>query len=163
MQFDSNWEYSFKSEREIISVHYLKGGVSSAVNVASYTNENRYFDINWDDVKSIEQFIREFRDPRVEGMKRHRFQYDTQIVRVGDLDCVRTHEIQNIAENQKYERVLHQGGYEEDLTYFCPIPGQLGKLPILVGISQSVGYGRTPHNLEGYMLPILESTRSSLS
>lgn len=144
VKLNENWEYRhFKEDKDVV-FHFDSFNPAIMVKVASYSGSNR--DIDFDDLQNIKANEKARDVPKMYGRRYYRPEFEVEILKIDDLECVRSFDLWHAPVPAPQYQTPLSGGIEESVTYQCPVPSQKGWLPIKVGVSQSVG--RTGHRFD---------------
>ena len=152
-----NWTYVWHKKDEIVSFHFLDDGLSSAINVTSYTNKFDHYDLQWDDIKSIENQYQGYAKSRRKGSADYSPEINVNIVKRGAFDCIRYYERIKAPTPAAEYQTPFSGGYTENISFTCIVPSQPEKLPIRTGMGQSVGRNKIPIDIELILNGVIES------
>lgn len=152
-----NWKYVWHKEDEIISFHFLDDGLSSAINVTSYTNKFDHYDLQWDDIKSIEAQYQGYAKSSRKGSADYNPVINVDIVKIGVFECVRYYEKIMAPTPSLVYRTAFSGGYTESVSFTCVVPSQPDILPIRTGMGQSVGPNKESFDIENILIHVIEN------
>lgn len=152
-QLDENWEFRHFIKDEDVVFHFDSFNPAIMVAVASYNGSNH--DVDFDSLENIKE-NEEARDvPKMYGRRFHRPEFEVEILKIGNLECVRSFDLWHAPVPAPQYQTPLSGGIEESVVYQCPVPSQKGLLPINVSVSQSVGR-------EGYRFDMDEIAQNTI-